>query len=174
MFSSPGPSLTQSCTRVLTVTRTALQMYSSTHTTQCTCDWSRHRLEMGLTLRHRCAVVLCAGVGWLDACWNVLDCDGVHPLKVRRYRCCTHKRVFTPTDASFCSTAYGAGGFGWAELQPEPLLIKHGQTYMSAAFFWDVISMFERRVTFKQIKQIKQIIDIVQQRWPGIYAQNAA
>jgi hypothetical protein len=47
-------------------------------------------------------------------------------------------------------------------------VVKHGETYMTAALFWDVVTMFENCVA------LKQIIDIIQQRWHGVYANRAA
>lgn len=78
----------------------------------------------------------------------VLGLDGVRPLMQRRYLCKTHQKVFTVTSPTFCDAAYcGQQGYTWAELQPEPLVMKHGETYMTAEFLWDVVSMFEKRVS---------------------------
>lgn len=97
----------------------------------------------------------------------VLGLAGVNPLQQRRYRCKTHNRVFTAFDAAFCEAAYQPStGFSWNDMQLEPMIVKHGQTYMTAELLWDIISMFENRNT------VKQIVDILQQRWAGIYAQH--
>lgn len=97
----------------------------------------------------------------------VLGMAGVNPLQQRRYRCSTHHRVFSVTDTAFCEVAYKPEtGFSWHDLQPEPLIVKHGQTYMTAELLWDIVSMFEHRIT------INQIVHIIQQRWAGVYAQH--
>lgn len=57
--------------------------------------------------------------------------------------------------------------FTWEELQPEPLVVKHAETYLTADLLWDIITMFERRTT------INQIVQILQQRWRGIYTSRA-
>ncbi|KAF6258926.1 hypothetical protein COO60DRAFT_1067857 [Scenedesmus sp. NREL 46B-D3] len=105
--------------------------------------------------------------GW-KPCGVVLGVEGVNPLQQRRYRCKTHCRVFSVTDAAFCAAAYNPeNGFTWDKVQPEPLVVKHGQTYMTAELLWDIITQFKCRTT------INQIVDIIQQRWRGVYAQHA-
>jgi hypothetical protein len=103
--------------------------------------------------------------GWAS-CGNVLCLQGVHPLQQQRYFCSTHRRLFTVTDDLMCSVLYKH--HTWDEVQPEPLIVKHGQTYMTTEFLADIIAMFEKNVT------INQIVDIVQHRWRAVFALNAA
>lgn len=109
-----------------------------------------------------CAVQL---HGWAPS-GNVLCMDGVQPLQQRRYLCRTHDRVFTVTDQLMCGTLYKQ--FGWVQVQPEPLIIRHKQTYLSGELLADIIAMFEKNVT------INQIVNIIQHRWAAVFAQNAS
>jgi hypothetical protein len=95
----------------------------------------------------------------------VLALDGPRPLHVRAWRCATHNSSFSVLSHAFLSCCYEH--YTWQQLQPEPLVLKHGRTVYTAELAQDIISMYENRVT------VKQIIDIIQQRWRRVYAMHA-
>lgn len=96
----------------------------------------------------------------------VLDIDGPHHLCSQRFLCTTHGRHFSVFDEHLGSELMSK--FTWNEVSISPIVIKHKQTYMTYDFLWHIITLYENRVT------IKQIVDIIQQQWEGYYTKARA
>ena len=102
-------------------------------------------------------------VGWL------LDVKKPSPLHVQSYYCHTHAHYFRCMRPEFLEWLYGpTSGHSWEEVQPNPLIVKHGEMYMTCESLTMVISLYEKRVT------VYQIIEIVQQQWLDNHKQALA
>ena len=92
--------------------------------------------------------------GWL------LDVSKPSPLYVQWYYCRTHGHYFSCMRPEFLEWLYGGtSGHSWEEVQPNPMVVKHGETYMTSEFLSSLVCKFEQRVT------VYQIVEIVQQQW---------
>ncbi len=83
--------------------------------------------------------------------------DGPHPLRKVRYHCRTHDRHFDPFCRVMCTALYQQ--HSWQEVQVSPLVVQHGEVYLSATLLQMLVVMYENRCT------IKQIVDMVQEMW---------
>ena len=118
----------------------------------------------------RCACGSCEGIDDDEDCeiqrWQqvpagwLLDVSKPSPLYVQWYFCRTHAHYFGCMGPTFLEWLYGnTSGHTWEEVQPNPMVVKHGETYMTCEFLSWIITMFEQRVT------VYQIIEVVQQQW---------
>lgn len=128
-------------------------------------EWDGSFRPVCCGIGHSCQVNL---KGYADAGY-LLTLTGPVRLRLRQFFCKTHDRTFNICDERFLKWVYGADSpYSWDTLQPDPLFVKHGQTYYSSELLWDMISQFESRVT------INQIVENIQQRWLGIWAERRA
>jgi len=104
------------------------------------------------------------GCGWL------LTMAGPVRMQQRQWMCHTHhKRKFSMFESTFSEWLYSSSSpYTWEELQPEPLFVKYGETYYSYELLTFIITMYENRVT------VKQIVDSIQQMWLAQWQANRA
>lgn len=84
--------------------------------------------------------------GW-QPLGKVCEVKGVFPMRARKYRCRTHKGAFTHFSPGFAGWLYSQQGPGgcsmWDFVRPEPLLVKHGRTYMSQELLASLVIQYE-------------------------------
>jgi hypothetical protein len=96
----------------------------------------------------------------------LLSVEGPQPYSIRQYYCTTHGSKFSMFSGKFAPWLYSEeSGYGWDDIRPAPVIVRHGDTCMTAEFLAWVKNMFESNTT------VMQIVTIVQKQWRDVYWQ---
>lgn len=109
--------------------------------------------------------------GWQDM-GHVCEVKGVYPLKARKYYCKTHNKIFTHFSPDFAGWLYAQQGPGgcsmWDHVRPEPLIIQHARTYLSADLLSSLVIQYENGT------EVYGLVTSMQEMWLAEHLAHAS
>ncbi|KAF6247236.1 hypothetical protein COO60DRAFT_1592416 [Scenedesmus sp. NREL 46B-D3] len=127
-------------------------------------SYSEGRVHLG----QGCDIVL---KGWENTT-HVCDVKGVYPLKARKYWCQTHNHSFTHFNTEFAGWLYAQQGPGgcsmWDYVRPEPLVVRHARTSMSADLLSSLVIQYENGA------EVYGLVTNMHEMWLAAHRTNAS